>query len=90
MAARDQRTEGRRRLLTISDGVRLTPGLVAILDTISTVTTNALESRLEEEEVDYARVRRRVTNYDRDRLTPVLIQRADGLAVYVDERGEVF
>lgn len=87
--ARDQRTEGRTRLLTIADGTPITPGLVRILDTIAAVVDEALEGRLDFEPSSSIQTRRLAGTYDRTKLTPVLIQRADGIAVFVASDREV-
>lgn len=61
----------RHRLLTIHDGTRLTPAIVAVLEALS---NEAVELGASEPE------------YRRDYFRPVLVARADGLALYVENR----
>ena len=69
-----QHVTGRRRLLTIHDGARLTPSLARLLEVL------ADEAAAEIDETDHP------TNWDRERAAPVLVARSDGLAVYVHSR----
>lgn len=66
----------RRRLLTIHDGTRLTPAIVAVLQALT-------------EEADKLVDRSAADWRQRDQLEalqPVLVARADGLALYVADR----
>ena len=76
-----QYTKDRHRLLTIHDGARLTPAIVAVL--------SALVEAAEEIAIDLtdgqgpsSYERRRL----RDELSPRLVARSDGVALYVSDR----
>lgn len=82
--------ENFRRVLTIHDGGRLTPALVDVLRTISDHAEDlALELRTEELEAisnPTSYQRRNAASNARQRTRPVLVARADGLAVYAARR----
>lgn len=69
-------TVDRHRLLTIHDGTRLTPAVVAVLAALVDEAGNLVDPSAP----DWKR------EQERDRLTPRLVARADGLALYVQDR----
>lgn len=73
--AGEQVTNGRRRALTIHNGTRLTPTLVRML--------GVLADDVEEIAAEHGDLWRRAD--ERDRHTPVIVARSDGLAVYVND-----
>lgn len=77
----------RRRLLTIHDGARLTPALVAVLGALTDEVAELFDH--EGNRAGAADARVRAGGYRRDHLDPVLVARSDGLAVYVSRDGEL-
>lgn len=74
-------TEGRHRLLTIHDGTRLTPTLVAVLGVLADAADEqAAELTPDDRPSSYQR------QHKLDELAPRLVARADGLALYVTDR----
>lgn len=70
-------TEDRHRLLTIHDGTRLTPAIVKILEAIVD------EAR---EIADDPTLSKWQQAEELDRLSPRLVGRSDGIALYVRDR----
>lgn len=68
----------RRRLLTIHDGTRLTPTIIALL----AVLADYAEEISADNEHGYDRRDARMLH------VPVLVSRSDGLAIYVDAERE--
>ena len=66
--------DGKRRAFTIHDGTRLTPAVVAVLG----VLADAAADEVNDTEAEYRR------ENAREALTPVLVARADGVAIYLD------
>jgi hypothetical protein len=84
--ARDPKStivDGRKRLLTIHDGARLTPALVRILEGLADEANEKLELELDRQQSISLNGRDRA----RRAIVPVLVARSDGLAVYVDPDG---
>lgn len=82
--------ENFRRVLTVHDGGRLTPALVDVLRTLSEHAED-LRVEIEAEEleaVNYPTIdqRRKIAANARRRARPVLVARAEGLAVYASRR----
>jgi hypothetical protein len=76
-----QWTEGRHRLLTIHDGTRLTPTLVSMLNVLAEAADEqAAELTPDDRPNSYQRQRKL------DELAPRIVARADGLALYVEDR----
>jgi hypothetical protein len=82
--------ENHRRVLTIHDGARLTPALVAVLSVLSEHAEELVAERISDE-LDsipspsrYQRAEAGRTA--RSELRPVLVARSDGLAVYAPRR----
>lgn len=73
--------EGKRRALTIHDGARLTPALCRVLEGLSDEAYAIAEGS----EGD----RTKISSYAFERAVPVLVARADGIAVYVDRDGRL-
>lgn len=80
--------DGRRRLLTIHDGARLTPALVRILDVLADETNELLDAGFEEEQSGRA-ARAKASGYKLEELDPILVARKDGIAVYVPTSGRL-
>lgn len=76
--------DGRRRLLTIHDGARLTPTLVRLLDGLAD-EANALR----EERPSSTSGRGNASTYTLDDFDPILVARKDGIAVYVPTSGRL-
>jgi len=66
-------TEGRHRLLTIHDGTRLTPTLVALLGVVADAAAELTPDSYQRQ-------------HKLDELAPRLVARSDGLALYVTDR----
>lgn len=77
----------RRRLLTIHDGARLTPALVAMLGALADEAAELLDH--EGTRAGRADARVRAGGYRREQVDPIFVARSDGLAVYVDRNGEL-
>jgi hypothetical protein len=79
-----------RRALTIHDGARLTPALVAVLSSLSehaeVLIIDRTSERLAEHHNASAYQRNSAAAEVRSSTRPVLIARADGLAVYCPRR----
>ena len=74
-------TEGRHRLLTIHDGARLTTALVDVLAVLASASTElAAEDTPDSRPNGYERKARL------EELSPRLVARSDGLALYVTDR----
>lgn len=75
--------QGRHRLLTIHDGARITPTLVRILEVLAEETTELLDARFDEEQSG-RQARAKTSTYVLERSDPIMVARADGLAIYID------
>jgi hypothetical protein len=75
-------TEDRRRFLTIHDGAFLTPAVVAVLDVLARESEEILAVALDHEP-NGREARVKASGYAREKATPILVARSDGIAVYV-------
>ena len=80
--------DGRRRLLTIHDGARLTPALVRVLEVLADEANELLEADLEHES-NGREARAKASTYKLGNVDPILVARADGLAIYVAHDGRI-
>lgn len=78
----------RRRLLTIHDGARLTPALVAVFAALADEANELLDAGFDEEQHGRA-TRTKTSGYRREQVDPILVARSDGLAIYVGRHGEL-
>lgn len=78
----------KKRAITIHDGTRLTPALVRVLAALTDEVEEHLDARLDTEQTGRG-ARVAAPESVRQRLDPVLVARADGLAIYVDTEGEL-
>lgn len=73
-------TEARHRLLTIHDGTRLTPTIVALLGVVADAAEELAAEHAPDGPASYQRERRL------EEFAPPLVARSDGLALYVTDR----
>lgn len=80
--------DGRRRAITIHDGTRLTPTLVRILEVLSDEANEILDAGFDQEQ-NARGARAKSSTYKLEEVDPILVSRADGIAVYVPRDGRL-
>lgn len=78
--------DGRRRVLTIHDGARVTSTLVRLLSVLADEAEELASDEANSVETSNTYQRRNAYENAADRHVPILVARADGLAVYARDR----